>query len=95
MEHKISKLHEGLETELGCHMPHLQIFQRCTKDHIHHKRNRKLKCNLSKVKPSEKRISQRYRLVKSTIPVNFRGDQEMDHAAAELGTGLWGVKHYV
>lgn len=46
MAYKISKLHEELETELGCHLPHLQIFQRCTEGHIHHKRNREPECDL-------------------------------------------------
>lgn len=31
---------------------------------------------------------------KDRNPFNFRDDQETDHAAAELGAGLWGVKHY-
>ena len=44
MAYKISKLHEEQETELGCHLPHLQIFQRCTEGHIHHKRNREPEC---------------------------------------------------
>ncbi len=34
-------------------------------------------------------------LLKALYLSTFEGDKEMDHAAKELGAGLWGIKHYV
>ena len=86
---------EKLEAELGCNLADFQVFGRCQKSHLYHKRDRKPECDVSKTEPAAQCISQRYGSPKSLIFSYIRSYEKMDHANPKLGTCLWRTEYHV
>ena len=95
MDVPVSSSHETVAWSLGCHNANLQVFNRRSYSVLHYERHWELKLFIPSFKPSAKCFPQFAGSAQGFVFVYFRGYQEMDHAASELGKGKRRTDHHV